>query len=224
MAGPRYSSSKGESIGRHPPFCHADAECRGEDPLARGSADGILVKVMPRDKSLRSGWRCDSCGELVTDPQAGWVEWLAAEDVKGKPKVSGLRLVHSRNASPRRQEPCGCQYNPRNEFRKNQGIVEGLALDRFTGTDGLMLLLSMIAGSELPVQELIEIAKRVQIPGYEAAYELFHDAISEGAIAPAIAPGFYLQCEIWDALRWAKYRTPAKTDQVERQNRCVVSH
>jgi len=31
-----------------------------------------------------------------------------------------------------------------------------------------MLLLSMIAERELPAQELIELAKRVQIPGYEA--------------------------------------------------------
>jgi len=31
-----------------------------------------------------------------------------------------------------------------------------------------MLLLSTIAERELPVQELIELAKRVQIPGYEA--------------------------------------------------------
>jgi hypothetical protein len=160
----------------------------------------------------------------VSDLQAGWVEWVAAEDVKGKPKVSGLRLVHSRNASPRWQEPCGCQYSPRDEFRKNRGIVEGLPLDRFVGPDGLILLLSMIAGRELPVQELIELAKRVQIPGYEAAYELFHDAVSEGVIAPAISRGFYLQCEIWDVLEWAKCRTPAKTSHVEHQNRCVVSH
>src|SRR5579864_4775024 len=81
-----------------------------------------IGEVMPRDKSIRSGWRCDSCGELVPDVQAGWVEWLAAEEVKGKPKVSGLRLVHSRNASPRWQAPSGCQYNPRDEFRKNRGI------------------------------------------------------------------------------------------------------
>ena len=152
------------------------------------------------------------------------MEWLAAEDVKGKPKVSGLRLVHSRNGSPRRQEPCGCQYNPRDEFGKNRAIVEGLALDRFAGPDGLMLLLSMIGGGELPVEELIELAKRVQIPGYEAAYELFHDAVSEGVIAPAIAPGFYLQCEIWDVLELAKCRTSAKRSDVELQNRYIVSH
>ena len=57
-------------------------------------------------------------------------------------------------------------------IQKKPGHREGLALDRFAGPDGLMLLLSMIAERELPLQELIELAKRVQIPGYEAAYEL----------------------------------------------------
>jgi len=160
----------------------------------------------------------------MSDLQAGWVEWLAAEGTKGKPKVSGLRLVHRRNTSPRGREPYGCQYNPRDEFRKNRGIVEGLALDRFAGPDGLMLLLSMIAGRELPAQELIELAKRVQIPGYEAVHELIHDAVSEGVIAPSISSGFYLQCEIWDVLKWAKYRTSARRAPVERKNRCIVSH
>ncbi len=170
----------------------------------------MWVNVMSRDKSIRSGWRCDSCGGLVSDLRAGWVEWLAAEDDKGKPKVSGLRLVHHRNTSASSRKPYGCQYNPRDEFRRNRGIVEGLALDRFAGPDGLMLLFSMIAERELPAQELIELAKRVQIPGYEAVYELVHDAVNEGVIAPSISSGFYLQCEIWDVLRWAKHRTSAK--------------
>lgn len=90
--------------------------------------------------------------------------------------------------------------------------------------DGLMLLLSMIARRELPVQELIELAKRVHIPGYEAVYELIHDAVSEGVIAPSISSGFYLQSEIWDVLKWAKYRTLAKAGRVDRQNGCIVSH
>ena len=119
---------------------------------------------MPRVNSIRSGWRCDCCGELMSDPRAGWVEWVAAEDSKGKPKASGLRLVHCRNVSPRWWEPFGCQYNSRDEFRKNRGIVQGLPLDRFAGPDGLMLLLSLIAERELPVDELVELAKRVQIP------------------------------------------------------------
>ena len=152
------------------------------------------------------------------------MEWVTAEDAEGNPKISGLRLVHARDASPRWQNPCRCQYNPRDEFRNNRGIVEGLALDRFAGPDGLMLLLSMIAERELPAQALIELAKRVQIPGYEAVYELAHDAVSEGVIVPSISSGFYLQCEIWDVLKWAKYRTSAKTASVEHQTRCVVSH
>ena len=184
----------------------------------------MLVKGMSGDKSIRSGWRCDSCGELVSDLQAGWVEWLAAEDTKGKPKVCGLRLVHRLDTGPRKGAPYGCQYNPRDEFRKNRGIVEGLALDRFAGPDGLMLLLSMIAERELPMRELIELAKRVQVPGYEAVHELVHDAVREGVIAPSISSGFYLQCEIWDVLNWAKYRTSAQTSNVQRQNRSVVSH
>ncbi len=183
-----------------------------------------MVNVMSKEKSIRFGWRCDSCGELVSELQAGWVEWLAAEDARGKPKVSGLRLVHRRNTSPRWGEPYGCQYNPRDEFRKNRGIVEGLALDRFAGPDGLMLLLSMFAVRELPAQELIELAKRVQIPGYEAVHDLVHDAVSEGVIAPSISSGFYLQCEIWDVLKWAKYRTSAKMTHLERQDRWAVSH
>jgi hypothetical protein len=166
---------------------------------------------MSKGKSIQSGWRCDSCGELMSDLAAGWVEWLAAVDTRGKPKVGGLRLVHRRDASPGWREPYGCQYNPRDEFRKNRGIVEGLALDRFAGPDGLMLLFSMIAERELPAQDLIELAKRVQIPGYEAVHELVHDAVSEGVIVPSIASGFYLQCEIWDVLKWARCRPLAKT-------------
>jgi hypothetical protein len=73
-----------------------------------------------------------------------------------------------------------------------------------------MLLLSMIAEHALPAPELIELAKRVQIPGYEAVHELVHEAVSEGVILPSISSGFYLQCEIWDVLKWAKCRTSAK--------------
>ena len=160
----------------------------------------------------------------MSDPRAGWVEWVAAEDSKGKSKASGLRLVHCRNVSPRWWEPFGCQYNSRDEFRKNRGIVQGLPLDRFAGPDGLMLLLSLIAERELPVDELVELAKRVQIPGYEAVQELVHDAVTEGVIAPAIGSGFYLQCEIRDVLKWGKYRTSAKVVDVEQQNRCFSSH
>ncbi|GEM_PF-1134958 len=189
----------------------------------RKAKSGISVNVMPREKSIRSGWRCDNCGERISALDAGWVEWLAAEDAKGRPIVGGLRLVHRHSTTSRSREPNGCQYNPLHEFRKNRGIIEGLALDRFAGPDGLMLLLSLIAERELPARELIELAKRVQIPGYEAVYELAHDAVREGVIAPSISSGFYLQCEISDVMRWAKYRTSARRDTGKRSSSCVIS-
>lgn len=114
------------------------------------------------------------------------MEFLAAEDTKGKSKVNDLWLVHRRDTSPRWREPHDCQYYPRDEFRKNRGIVGGLALDRFGGSVGLILLLSIIAERELPAQDLIGLAERVQILGYEAVHELVHDAAREGAIAPSI--------------------------------------
>ena len=68
--------------------------------------------------------------------------------------------------------------------------VWGLALGRFVHPDGLMLLLSMIAERELPVQELIELAKLVQIPGYEAAREPVYHAVREGVMAPLSRQAF----------------------------------
>jgi hypothetical protein len=85
-----------------------------------------------------------------------------------------------------------------------------------------MLLLSMIVERELPAQELIELIKRVQIPRYEAVHEVVHD-VSEGVITPSISPGFYLQCEIFDVLKWAKNRTSVETANAERRDRSVAA-
>jgi hypothetical protein len=148
------------------------------------------------------GWRCGACGEPIVRIEDGWVEWLAGEDEHGNTKSKGLRLVHALAASPRGPERHGCQYDERHEFRSDQSVVEGLPLERFVGPDGLMMLLSLIAADELPRDELLELAKRVQIPGYEEARELFSQAIAEGVMEPSIGTGYYLQSEIRSVLRW----------------------
>lgn len=149
------------------------------------------------------GWRCAACGELITRVEDGWVEWLAGEDNQGYARSKGLRLVHVLAASPRAHDAHGCQYDDRQEFKSDQSVVEGLSLERFVGADGLMLLLSLIAADELPKDELLELAKRVQIPGYEQARELFPQAIADGFIEPSIGVGYYLQSEIQSLLSWA---------------------
>ena len=148
------------------------------------------------------GWRCASCGELITRIEDGWVEWLASEDDYGITRVRGLRLVHRLIFNSRTSDRNRCRYDDRREFKQDHSLVEGLPLDRFVGADGLMLLLSLLAESEMPRAELLELVKRVHIPGYEQTREVFEEAIHGGAVTPLIGEGFYMQSEIRDLLRW----------------------
>ncbi len=161
-------------------------------------------KFMPNHAAV--GWKCATCGKLITKIEDGWVEWLAGEDKQGHAKLSGLRLVHRLTASTDGVKLQGCEYDKRHEFKKGQNVVEGLSLGRFVGPDGLMLLLSLIAEDELPREEILELAKRVQIPGYEQARDLFQTAITHGIIEPSIGMGFYMQSEIQTLLQWSVRR------------------
>ena len=65
------------------------------------------------------------------------------------------------------------------------------------------VLLSFIAANEMPEDEILELAKRVQIPGYEQTRELFHEASEQGVVAPSLREGYYLQSEIRALQQWA---------------------
>jgi hypothetical protein len=67
------------------------------------------------------GWRCDSCGDVITSVQTGWVEWLASEDEHGNDVLSGLRLVH--RGPQQKTRRCNCRYDPRKLFRDNKTRV-----------------------------------------------------------------------------------------------------
>lgn len=68
----------------------------------------------------------------------------------------------------------------------------------FLGADGLMMLLGFIANNELPTPEVLEMIKRLHIPGYEHARLHFERAIAEGVFEPTTVEGFYptrdIQC------------------------------
>jgi hypothetical protein len=149
------------------------------------------------------GWRCSSCGQIITSIEDGWVEWLAWEDDQGKTILRGLRLIHRQVAGDAGGEH-GCRYDPHEEFQNNVSIVEGLALERFVGPDGLMLLLSFVEAEEFPKEDVLELAKRVHVPRYELTRELFPEAISCNFCSPFLGAGYYLQSEMEEVLAWGR--------------------
>jgi len=157
-------------------------------------------KIHPMHAPVR-GWKCASCEDCITKVENGWIEWLSNEDEQGNARLAGLRLVH--RTSPQSSKGCGCRYDPQQEFRNDRSIVEGLPLERFIGADGLMLLLSFLAQSAMPQEEVLELIKRVQIPGYEQVRQIYQAEISEGLLKTSIGEGFYLQSEIGLLLKWA---------------------
>jgi hypothetical protein len=142
-----------------------------------------------------NGWRCDSCGELITSIDAGWVEWLSSEGDRGEDVLSGLQLVHHGSVLPNGAGQ-GCRYDRLKEFRNRKTIVEGLPLERFVGPDGLMMLFSLLADGSLPRGEILELAKRVQIPGYELARSLLRQSTSSNSVTQFLGHRCYLQSEI----------------------------
>lgn len=156
-----------------------------------------LTQMRSKHRSKRrdrfKGWLCDSCAGLITSVHAGWVEWLASEDKHGNDILRGLRLVH-------RGRSQSCRYDPREEFRSGRTIVEGLPLERLVGADGLMILLSFLAEEELPHREILELVKRVQIPGYELVRNLSPRGQHSTLLSPVLSHGYYLQSEIREML------------------------
>jgi hypothetical protein len=164
-----------------------------------------MNKRTEKTERISQGWRCSCCGDLITSIEDGWVEWLASEDERGE-RLKSLRLVHRLSPSAESNGP-GCRYDSVREFRNDRSIVEGLSLERFVGSDGLMLLLSFLASGEMPCGDVLELAKRVQIPGYEQARELFPEAIGMGVLSPTIGKGYYMQSVIRELLSWVNRET-----------------
>jgi hypothetical protein len=165
------------------------AVCAGSVSLQAGRS-----LEMKRASYLRlrdcAGWHCDACDRLITSVSDGWVEWLASEDDTGATILNGLRLVHR----------VSCRYDARAVFRNHRSVVEGLCLERFMGSDGLILLLSLLAAGELPAAAVIDLAKRVQVPGYELARNLIGGENLPRVLVPSLGHGCYLQSEITELL------------------------
>jgi hypothetical protein len=155
------------------------------------------------------GWICDTCGEPILKAKDGVLEWLSGYNKDGDESVKiarDIHLVHHLPASPRahKGDDIGCYFNEREEFKKDRLTPSWSHLDRFLDTDGLMELLEILQHEGLPKEDVIEMIKRLHIPGYEHARLHFNEAISNGVFEPNRAPGFYWQSDIEATLKWAE--------------------
>lgn len=146
-----------------------------------------------------NGWCCDSCGALITSIEGGWVKWLASESDRGEEVLNGLQLVHRGSIRPNRRRR-GCRYDAQKVFRNGKTIVEGLPLERFVGPDGLMMLFSFLAAESISRTEILELAKRVHVPGYELARSLLQESTCSKMVTHYLGYGCYLQSEIREVI------------------------
>jgi hypothetical protein len=149
------------------------------------------------------GWTCDECGEVIEKARDGWVEWLRAVGSEKK-MGEGLRLVHHLPASPRKANGMACQYDGHAEYRKRNLMLADLPLASMIGSDGLMKLLALLAQDYLPKDEVLEMIKRLHIPGYESARLYMDEAQSQGVYEPNTFQGkFPHQSQIETINEWA---------------------
>jgi hypothetical protein len=143
-------------------------------------------------------WTCDSCGGVIENPEDGWVEWIEVSG--GRPgEFTGrdLRLVHF---GPTWPNPC--QFDQDVERQRDGGGLCDLPLRAFLGPNGLMYFMNLINMGRLPVQDVLEMMLRCQVPGYDRARPYFAEAVAMGVIHQR-ARGVYFQNQIDATLEYA---------------------
>lgn len=114
-------------------------------------------------------WYCDSCGELISKQEDGWLEWYT--DLEDYTNRRGYRIVHHNKQ---------CMYDSRNMFTQKKSVSD-MHLSSYLGPDGLVNLLSDIdLGYVRDNSELVEIIRRLHVPYYEEARKYHPIAEAEG--------------------------------------------
>ena len=112
--------------------------------------------------------RCDGCFRPIKSVKDGWVEWWSTGNYPNM-KAQGLRLVHHKPASPLANSDNGCYYHPDSPLGRGGYYIQDLPLYQFMGPAGLMMLFSLLEEGGLPQGEVLEMCKRLHVPGYEKA-------------------------------------------------------
>lgn len=155
-------------------------------------------------------WYCDTCLCAVVEAGVGRIEWISLYGCE--PGGRDLRLVHDL-ARVSGQTDSGqadsCQFDARREYERDKGKVNGAPLADFLGPDGLMRLLGLMAVDRLPAPEVMEMIKRLHVPGYEEARTLLRDCVNSRGLKVVSRAYYPSQSEISSTLRAARARPQA---------------
>jgi hypothetical protein len=116
----------------------------------------MLVKVMCGGESIRSVWRLDPCGDLLSELQRGWAEWLRGEHQR---KTESKRFARTRELVKWQSLHDAPVLS---EFVSRIALRSGMALCHRSESGNMR---PSTAERELPIEQRIEFAKRVQIAG-----------------------------------------------------------
>jgi hypothetical protein len=117
-------------------------------------------------------WFCDSCGEVISEPSHGYIEWRY-DEVNGARLKTGIRIVHHALYSPNRSGKGNCYYS-------NAERGGDLSLTRVVGPSGRALMLSWLWEGEnhddepgkscvADLKEWTTVFRRLHIPYFEEA-------------------------------------------------------
>jgi hypothetical protein len=158
-----------------------------DSPLALlNNSEGVELSLGP--------WRCDICGQLISQPDQGTLLWLSRSN-NGRRVGRDLRIVHRMTASPL-GGPSRCYPNERHELEADGSTISDVTIDRMQGPDGLVRLLSMIEDGEIPSKQVTRMIMRLFVPGYEQAKPYFQKAIDTGVVERSLPDDYFIQSQL----------------------------
>lgn len=120
-------------------------------------------------------WICDTCGEVIENPEEGFVQWDTNEDGQ----IIDFIIVHHKRASPRRHSRNGCykydKDNHLNEFLGEKGVVRLHAL-----IDPGPYHMRECKVFVFDIRKWLDFYKRLQLSYYEEARQYWGRAANDG--------------------------------------------
>lgn len=134
-----------------------------------------MVKAIVEDGG--NVWICDHCGEFIQKPTDGWVQW---KNDTADTQSWDLSLVHHFSASPLVGKS-RCYFEEKPGSKEH---VRNMHLEHFLGPDGLLRLIRFTEGTRFPLDEVLELIRRLNVPGYDVARQYQSEAIAAGFHEP----------------------------------------